>query len=82
MAAAGTIKSVSKGNNAPEQVLFDDHAIMHGRDPTKIKIVSVNLWFTLKHQLSAIQMIYSDGKDCFLGNKSANVTGDMEKEVL
>jgi hypothetical protein len=27
-------------------------------------------------------MIYSDGKDCFLGNKSANVTGDMEKEVL
>ena len=27
-------------------------------------------------------MIYFDGKDCFLGNKSANVTGEMEKEVL
>ena len=52
---------------------------MNGRDLTKIKIVSVNLWFTMKHQISAMQMIYFDGKDCFLGNKSANVTGEMEK---
>ena len=55
---------------------------MEGRNLTNIKIVSINLWFTLKHQISAVQMIYFDGKDCFLGNKSANVTGDMEKEVL
>ena len=75
MAAVGTIKVVSKGNDVSDQASFDDHPIMQGRDLTNIKIVSVNLWFTIKHQLSAIQMIYSDGKDCFLGNKSANVTG-------
>ena len=73
----GTIKTISKGNDVPEQVIFDDHAIMQGKDLMNIKIVSVNLWFTIKHQISAIQMIYFDGKDCFLGNKSANVTGEM-----
>ena len=82
IAAVGTIKTITKGNDVPEQVFFDDRPIMNGRDLTKIKIVSVNLWFTMKHQISAMQMIYFDGKDCFLGNKSANVTGEMEKQVL
>ena len=78
----GTIKSVSKGNDVADQVFFDDHELMKGKDMNTIKMVSVNLWYTIKHQISALQMIYSDGKDCFLGNKSANVTGEMEKEVL
>jgi hypothetical protein len=55
---------------------------MQGREMSSIKIVSVNFWFTPKGQIAVLQMIYYDGKDCFIGNKSANVTGEMEKEVL
>jgi hypothetical protein len=45
-------------------------------------MVSVNVWYTNKHQISTIQVIYSNGKDCFMGNRTASITGDMEKEVL
>lgn len=65
-----------------DQVEFTDHNLIKNIDYKNVKIVSINLWFTNKHQISVIQAIYSNGKDCFLGNKSAEVTGDMEKEML
>ena len=80
--ASGSIKTITKGNDVPEQVYFSDEQLMRSKDLSTIQVVSVNLWFTNKHQISVIQVIYSDGKDCFLGKKSANVTGQMEKEVL
>jgi hypothetical protein len=72
-----TIRIITKGNDLPDQKLFDDHNIIPNADYTKIQIVSINIWFTSKHQISAIQMIYSDGKDCFLGNRSSSVSGEM-----
>jgi hypothetical protein len=36
-----------------------------------LKIVSVNVWFNKKKQISAIQFIYSDDKNFFVGGKSA-----------
>ena len=45
-----------------------------------MKIVSVNVWYTNKHQISVIQAIYAHGKECFLGNMTSKITEDMEKE--
>ena len=72
-----TIRTMIKGIDVSQQVFFDDHEIMREMDLGTIKIVSVNLWFTPKQQISAFQMIYYNGKDCFMGKKSGNVTGQM-----
>ncbi len=53
------MKVVTKGNDVPDQKPFDDHNLMKDMNTTKIKIVSVNIWYTSKHQISALQFIYS-----------------------
>ncbi len=73
---------MTRGNDIPDQIGFDDHLLIKNIDQSKIKIVSVNIWYTNKHQIAAMQAIYFNGKDCFLGNKSSNISGEMEKEVL
>lgn len=73
---------ISKGTDVPDQVAFDDHGLIKNLNIQNVKMVSVNVWYTNKHQISTIQVIYSNGKDCFMGNRTANITGDMEKEVL
>lgn len=62
---------MTKGNDVQDQVEFNDHNLIKNIDYKNVKIVSINLWYTTKHQISVIQAIYSNGKDCFLGNKSA-----------
>jgi len=69
------MKVITKGNDIPDQKAFDDHSLVPTANYAQIKIVSVNIWFTNKHQISALQMVYNNGKDCFLGNRSANVSG-------
>lgn len=71
-----------KGNDVPDQVKFDDHGVITNSTYADSKIVSINVWYTDKRQISVIQVIYSNGKDCFMGNKTAKVTGDMEKDTL
>jgi hypothetical protein len=61
---------------------FDDHHLIKNIDYKNIKIVSVNVWFNNKRQISVLQMIYFNGKDCFLGNRSSEVKEEMEREVL
>ena len=70
-----SMRVVTKGNDLPDQKFFDDHILVANVNYTQIRIVSVNIWFTNKHQISTVQMIYSNGKDCFLGHRSANVSG-------
>jgi len=65
-----------------DQVPFDDHYLIKNIDIKLIKIVSINVWYTNKHQIAAIQAIYFNGKDCFMGNRTSNVSEDMEKEIL
>jgi hypothetical protein len=72
-----TIRTITKGNDLPDQKLFDDHNIIPNADYTQIKIVSVNIWFNSKHQISAMQIVYSNDKDCFMGNRSSSVSGEM-----
>ncbi len=55
--------------------MFDDHAIIKGIAFPDLKIVAVNVWYTNKKQISTLQVIYSNGKDCFMGNKTAKTTG-------
>jgi len=43
----------------------------------KVKLVSVNIWYTNKRQIAALQGIYFNGKDCFMGNRTSTITGDM-----
>lgn len=67
----GAVKTITKGSDLPDQVLFDDHNLIKNIDYKNVKIVSVNLWYTSKRQISILQMVYSNGKDCFLGGRSA-----------
>jgi hypothetical protein len=76
------LRTIIKGNDVPDQAKFDDHNITSAASPPDLRIISVNVWYTDKKQISVIQMIYSNGKDFFMGNKTAKVTGEMEKEVL
>lgn len=62
--------------------MFDDHTITKGIPFSSLKIVAVNVWYTNKKQISTLQVIYSNGKDCFMGNKTSKTTGEMEKDVL
>ncbi len=73
---------IIKGNDTQDQVMFDDHSIIQKVPYADLMIVAVNVWFTDKKQISVIQAIYFNGKEFFMGNKTANVTGEMEKETL
>lgn len=55
--------------------MFDDHPIIQKVPHEDLKIVAINVWFTDKKQISVIQAIYFNGKEFFMGNKTANVTG-------
>jgi hypothetical protein len=66
----------------PDQVQFDDHSLTQEVAYADLRIISVNVWYTDKRQISVIQVIYFNGKEFFMGNKTANVTGQMEKESL
>jgi hypothetical protein len=66
---------IIKGNDAPDQVMFDDHSIIQKVPYEDLMIVAVNVWFTDKKQISVMQAIYYNGKEFFMGNKTASVTG-------
>jgi hypothetical protein len=70
---------IIRGNDLADQKFFDDHNLVPNLDYTEIKIVSVNIWFTPKNQISTLQIIYSNGRDCFLGNRSSSVSAEMAK---
>jgi hypothetical protein len=53
---------IIKGNDAPDQAMFDDHAIIQKVPNADLMIVAVNVWFTDKKQISVIQAIYFNGK--------------------
>lgn len=62
---------ITKGGDVQDQVPFDDHNLIRNLDIRVIKIVSINVWYTNKHQIGAIQVIYFNGKDCFMGNRTS-----------
>ena len=76
------LRVIMKGNDVPDQAKFDDHGVITNSTYSDCKIVSINVWYTDKRQISVIQVIYSNGKDCFMGNKTAKVTGDMQKDTM
>lgn len=61
----------------PEQIKFDDHGLIKDIPWSELRVVSINIWYTDKKQISVIQLVYARGKDCFLGGKTAAVSPGM-----
>jgi hypothetical protein len=65
------MRIITKGGDVQDQVSFDDHNLIRNLDIRVIKIVSINVYYTNKRQIGAIQTIYFNGKDCFMGNRTS-----------